>query len=194
MKIIKLIVLLTVIICLPSCNNLQKKEMPPLKIETYISGVEKKFVGFETNSVISDELNNFLKKDLNKEIDKGVLNDLPFMLNGIEKCGDQYILNLQHSLSSKLYDRGILSNLEIDLYAITDEKTAKSLQEGQFYLTKVEFKDYITFQNNKKYCALVLMSPFMGYFDNEIQFGAVAVNLKQIESIKNKYVDSQAAE
>ena len=63
MKIIKLIVLLTVIICLPSCNNLQKKEMPPLKIETYISSVEKKFVGFETNGVISDELNNFLKEN-----------------------------------------------------------------------------------------------------------------------------------
>lgn len=158
--------------------------MSPLKIETYINRVEKKFAGFETNSLITDELNNYLKKDLNKEIDKGILDDLPFMLNGIEKCGNQYVLDLEHSLTSKLYDRGILSNLEIDLYAITDEKTAKSLQEGQFYLTKVEFKDYITLQNNEKYCALVLMSPFMGYFNSELQFGAVAVNLKQIEIIK----------
>ncbi len=184
MKIIKLVMLLTGIICITSCNYLQKKEMPTLKIETYITGMEKKFVGFETNSVITDELNSYLKKDLNKEIDKGVLNDLPFMLNGIEKCGNHYILNLEHSLTSKLYDRGILSNLEIDLYAITDEKTAKSLQEGQFYLTEVEFKDYITFQNKEKYCALVLMSPFMGYFDNEIQCGAVAVNLKHIKNIQ----------
>jgi hypothetical protein len=106
------------------------------------------------------------------------------MLNGIEKCGNKYILNLEHSLTSKLYDRGILSKLEIDLYAITDENTAKSLKEGEFYLTEVDFKDYITFMNNEKYCALVLMSPFMGYFDNEIQFGAIAVNMKRIEPMK----------
>ena len=184
MKIIKLIMLITGAICIISCNNLQQKEIPPLKIETYIDSIQKTFVGFETNGAITEELNSFLKKDLKKAIDMGVLTDLPFKLTRVEKCGDHYILNMEHSLTSKLYDRGILSNLEIDLYDITDEKIAKSLQEGQFYLTEVEFKDYITFQNKEKYCALVLMSPFMGYFANEIQFGAIAVNLKRIDAIQ----------
>jgi hypothetical protein len=184
MKTIKFIIYFTGIICMMSCEKQHQKEISTLKIENYINNVEKKFVGFETNSLINDELNTYLKKNLKTEINKGVLNDLPFMLNGIEKCGNKYILNLEHSLTSKLYDRGILSKLEIDLYAITDENTAKSLKEGEFYLTEVDFKDYITFMNNEKYCALVLMSPFMGYFDNEIQFGAIAVNMKRIEPMK----------
>lgn len=155
--------------------------MEKLRIENYIDTVQKKFPGFGSNSVIKDELNDFLRKDFKKSIDTGLLTDLPFKLDKVEKCGNKYILDLEHSLNSKFYDREILSDIEIGLFAITDEKTAKSLQEGQFYLVDVNFNEYITFQNNEKYCALVLMSPFMGYFDNEIQFGAIGVNLKKID-------------
>lgn len=172
-----------IVSCDNSQNSSQEKKIVKLKVETYIDTVQNKFVGFETNGAIKDEINDFLKKDFKKAIDDGVLADLPFRLDKVEKCGSQYILDLEHSLTSKLYKRGILNDLEVDLYALTDEKTAKSLQEGQFYLADVEFKEYITFQNNEKYCALVLMSPFMGYFDNEIQCGAIGVKLKKIEKI-----------
>lgn len=184
MKIFKFFILITGTICIYSCNNLQQKETQSLKIETYIDSIQKKFIGFETNGAITDELNSILKKDFKNAMNKGVLTNLPFKLTKVEKCGNRYNLILEHSLSNKLYDRGILSNLEIDLYATTDEETAKSLQIEQFYLTEVEFKDYITLKNKEKYCALVLMSPFMGYFANELQFGAIAVNLKHIYSIK----------
>jgi hypothetical protein len=185
MNLFKFLVIAATTFLIVSCDNSQnssqEKKIEKLKVETYIDTARNKFAGFETNGAIKDELNNFLKTDFKKAIDKGVLADLPFKLDKVEKCGSQYILDLEHSLTSKFYDRGILSILEVDLYALTDEKTAKSLQEGQFYLADVEFKEYITFQNNEKYCALVLMSPFMGYFDNEIQFGAIGVRLKKIE-------------
>jgi len=185
MNLSKFLFLATTTCLIVSCDNsqntTQEKKIVKLKIESYIDTVQNKFAGFETNSAIKDELNDFLKRDFKKAFDNGVLADLPFKLDKVEKCGSQYILDLEHSLTSKIYDRGILSKLEVDLYALTDEKTAKSLQEGQFYLADVEFKEYITFQNNEKYCALVLMSPFMGYFDNEIQFGAIGVKLKKID-------------
>lgn len=188
MNILKLILLTTTALIIVSCNNSKQtsrdKGNVNFKIETYIDSLDSNYAGFETNDVIKEELNDFLKNDFKKAIDKGVLTDLPFKLNKVEKCGTQYMLVLEHSLTSKLYDRGLLSDLEIDLYAFTDEKTAKSLIEGQFYLVEVEYKDYITFQNNKKYCALVLLSPFMGHFDHEIQFGAISVKLKKIEVTK----------
>jgi predicted acetyltransferase len=90
---------------------------------------------------------------------------------------------LEHSLVSKLYQRGILNRIELDLYAYTDEKTAKSLQEEKFYLIEVDFKDYITHLNNEKYCAYVLTSPFMGYFDNDIQLGAIGVVANKITEV-----------
>lgn len=186
MNVTKLILLTTTLLVVASCDNPSKpqREIVKLKIENYIDTVQKKFPGFKTNSVIKEELNDFLKKDLKKSIDTGLLADLPFKLDKVEKCGNKYVLDLEHSLTSKLYNRGILSDLELDLYAFTDEKTAKSIQEGQFYVVDVDFKEYITFRNNEKYCALILMSPFMGYFNNEIQFGAVGVNLKKIEGVK----------
>jgi hypothetical protein len=182
MKVLKFILIISTLLIITSCNNSKNssQEVVKLKIENYIDTVQEKFPNFETNTAIKDELNEYLRKDLKKAINKDILIDLPFKLEKVEKCGNRYVLDLEHSLTSKLYDRGVLSELEIDLYALTDEKTAKSLQEGQFYLVSVKFKDYITFKNNEKYCALVLMSPFMGYFDNEIQFGAIAVDLKKI--------------
>lgn len=189
MNIFRLILLATGTLILTSCNDSQqsskRNEIKKLKIESYIDTIQKKFIGYETNGAIKEELNSYLKKDLKKAINTGLLTDLPFELDRVEKCGSNYILELEHSLTSKLYDRGILSDLEIDLYALTDEKTAKSLLEGQFYLAEVEFKEYITFHNNEKYCASVLMSPFMGYFDKEIQFGAIAVKLKSIVQVKH---------
>ena len=109
---------------------------------------------------------------------------LDMLIESADVCPIAYGYSESAIIRSKWGFRGILSNLEIDLYATTDEETAKSLQIEQFYLTEVEFKDYITLKNKEKYCALVLMSPFMGYFANELQFGAIAVNLKHIYSIK----------
>lgn len=182
-SISKLLFVVTAILTISSCDNPpnQQKTIVKLKIENYIDTVQKKFPGFDKNGAIKDELNDFLKKDFKKSIDTGLLSDLPFKLDKVEKCGNKYVLNLEHSLISKYYDRDVLNDIELDLYALTDEKTAKSLQEGQFYTVDLEFRDYITFQNKEKYCALVLMAPFMGYFDNEIQFGAIGVNLKKIE-------------
>ena len=182
----KLITLFSLVIMVLffSCETSTKpKEVVKLKIENYIESIQKKFIGYETNSVINDELNSYLKKNIKNEIKNGLLNDLPFKLDKVEKCRNKYIAVLEHSLNSKYYDRGILNDIELDLYAETDEKTAKSLIEGTFYLTEVNFKEYITFQNNQNYCALVLMSPFMGYFDNEIQFGAIGVKLNKIEKV-----------
>ena len=188
MNIFKLILLAIGTFILTSCNDSQQSskqnEIKKLKIESYIDTIQKKYIGYEANGAIKEELNSYLKKDLKKAINTGVLTDLPFKLDRVEKCGNNYVLALEHSLTSKLYDRGVLGDIEIDLYALTDEKTAKSLVEGQFYLAEVEYKEYITFENSEKYCALVLMSPFMGYFDNEIQFGAIGVKLKSIVPIK----------
>ena len=185
MKVLKYILTITSLLVITSCNNSKNSSqaVSKLKIENYLDTLQKKFPNFETNTAIKDELNEYLRNDFINAINKDILSDLPFKLEKVEKCGDKYVLDLEHSLTSKLYDRGLLSNLEIDLYAFTDEKTAKSLQEGQFYLVSIKFKDYITFKNNEKYCALVLMSPFMGYFDREIQFGAIAVDLKKIDKV-----------
>lgn len=183
-KLFLLVVTLSAFISCDSSSN-KKQEFVSLKIENYLETVQNKFPNYNTNSAIKDELNEYLKSDFKKSIDTGLISDLPFKLEKVEKCGKKYVLNLEHSLTSKFYDRDILSDLELDLYALTDENTAKSLQEGQFYLIDVEFKEYITFQNNEKYCALVLMSPFIGYLDNEIQFGAVGVNLKRIKKFTN---------
>ncbi len=82
----------------------------------------------------------------------------------------------------------MLSNLEIDLYCSIDEKKAKELTEGKFYLIDGKFNEYITFQNNEKYCAYVLMSPFVGFTSelegNEIQFGSIAFDLKSIKEVQ----------
>ena len=73
----------------------------------------------------------------------------------------------------------------MELYAITDEKTAKSLTEGNFYLVDVVFRDYLNFQNKDDYCAVVLMSPFMGFgsgiTEDDIEFGAIGVQLNNIK-------------
>jgi hypothetical protein len=187
MKIFKFILVLISFALGVSCNNSKKtsNEIVKLKIENYLETVQNKFSNFDTNTAINDELNDYLKKDFKEAINDGILIDLPFKLAKVEKCGNKYVLNLEHSLTSKLYDRDLLSDLEIDLYALTDEKTAKSLQEEQFYVVNIKFKDYINLKNKEKYCALVLMSPFMGYFANEIQFGAIAVELKNIKKVSN---------
>jgi hypothetical protein len=175
------------IILLFACNNdIKNKEDEKLKIETYLDSLQNKFKGFEQNSVVREELNSYLKVNFNKEINNNILNDLPLKLEKVEKCGNNYILHLNHSLTNKYYNRATLKDIELELYAETDEKTAKSVIEGKYYLTDVEFKEYITYKNNEKYCALVLMSPFMGYFYDEIQFGAIGVTLNKIDNLTKK--------
>jgi hypothetical protein len=187
MKNFKFILLLTSFAFVVSCNNSKKysNEIVNLKIEDYLETAQNKFPNFDTNTAINDELNDYLEKDFKEALNSGILTDLPFKLAKVEKCGNKYVLKLEHSLTSKLYDRDVLSSLEIDLYALTDEKKAKSLEEGQFYVVNIKFKDYINLNNNEKYCASVLMSPFMGYFANQIQFGAIAVDLENIEKVSN---------
>nr|WP_315423924.1 hypothetical protein [uncultured Pedobacter sp.] len=187
MKSIKNPLLIAISCLFISCGSSStvQKQTRTLNIERYLDSIQNKFNGYNTNTVIKDELNETLKKDFKKAIKKGVLKDLPFKLNRVEKCGDKYILDLEHLLTSKYYDTGVLSKVEMSIYAITNEQTAKSIKEGEFYLIDFRFNEYITFNNNDRYCALVLMSPFMGYFGDEIQFGAIGGKLIKI----NKFTE-----
>ena len=169
-----------------NCNESKPSGKSETKIETYLKTTESKYQNYKTNSAVRDELNNFIKKDFISQFNNSILSDLPFQLDRVEKCANgKYILSLEHSLTSKLEDEGMLANLEIDLYCSIDEKKAKELTEGKFYLIDGKFNEYITFQNNEKYCAYVLMSPFVGFTSdlegNEIQFGSIAFDLKSIK-------------
>ncbi|OJV33672.1 MAG: hypothetical protein BGO29_02150 [Bacteroidales bacterium 36-12] len=187
MSEVKLVALVLILNLVLSCQESKDKTavIKKIQIENYIDSVTIKFPGFKSNSLINEELNDFLKEDFKIAIDSGILLDLPFKLYKVEKCNNKYVLKLQHSLTSKLYKRGILNQIELDLYAFTDEQTAKSLREDLFYTVDVRFIEYITFNNNEKFCARVLSSPFMGYykFDDEIKFGAIGVELKNINLI-----------
>ena len=184
-----------VILAMSSCNDTQSNTnrltaIRKLKIESYLDSIQKMYPRYDSNSAIKDEMNAYLKKDFIQKFDNGLLNDLPFMLNRVEKCDKRYIINLEHSLTSKYYKTGLLNNLEIDLYCETDEQTAKGLTEKKFYLIDGKFKDYINFQNKEKYCAYVLMAPFLGFskgiIDDEIQFGAIGIKLNSIKPFEKK--------
>ncbi len=179
-----------------SCNESQNNTnniatTPKLKIESYLDSIQKMYPRYDSNTAIKDEMNAYLRKDFVQKFNNGLLNDLPFMLNRVEKCGNSFVLDLEHSLSSKYYKSGMLNNIEIDLYCETDEATAKGLTEKEFYLVDGTFKDYINFQNKDKYCAYVLMAPFLGFDkgiidEDEIQFGAIGVKLKSIKKFEKK--------
>jgi len=183
------IYLFLIAILLLSCNEKKPTQKIEKKIETYLIDLQTKYPNFNTNSVIRQELNDFLKNDFKKKFNNSILSDLPFKLDRVEKCGNGlYILNLEHSLTSKLENEGILSNLEIDLYCSIDKNKAKKLIEGDFYYISGKFKEYLTFQNNEKYCANVLMSPYIGFdsdFNNgEIQFGSIGFELMNIKKVE----------
>lgn len=184
MSAVRLIAFVTIICLVFSCQESKHKAevIQKIQIENYIDSITKKFPGFKSNSLITDELNDFLKEDFKKSINSGILLDLPFQLHKVEKCNNKFVITLEHSLTSKFYKRGLLNQLELDLYAFTDEQTAKALREDLFYTVDVRFIEYITFENNEKYCAYVLRSPFIGYykFDDELKFGAIGVQLKNI--------------
>ncbi len=189
MKRINILVTTLILVTFFSCDEASKgskeSQITKLRIENYLDTIQKSFKNYTTNTVIRKELNDFVKSDFKSKLNSGIFNDLPLKLNKVEKCNSKYVLKLEHSLTSKYYDRGLLNALEIEIYAETDEKTAKQLTENKFYLIEATFKEYITFQNNESYCAYSLMSPFMGFSsgisDNEIQFGAIGVKLKTIK-------------
>lgn len=170
-----------------SCNE-KPKEIKRLKIEHYLDSLQSKYPNHSTNTVIKDELNQSFQKDFKKAINDSILNDLPFKLDKVEKCNDRYILSLEHRFTSKYYKRDLLDDFEIELYATTDKVTAKKLTEGKFYLIDCSFINYINFQNNEKYCAYVLYSPFEGFgadiSGHQIECGAIAVKLKNIKLFK----------
>ena len=186
----KLFTIVLILLTLASCNEFQnssklKEENPKLKIEKYFDTLSKSYAGYEENSVIREEMNEFLKTDFSKKVEDGLIEDLPFLLEEIKKCNNKYIAVLEHSLTSKYYEHGILDDVELEFYAETDEETAKNLIEKKYYLIKGSFQEYITCDNNKKYCALVLMSPFMGFqaggvTGDEIEFGAIGIKLDSI--------------
>ena len=172
-----------------SCNETKPPKKIEKKIEIYLNDLQSKYPNFDSNSAIRQELNDFLKIDFKKKFNDSILSDLPFKLDRVEKCENGlYILNLEHSLTSKLEKEGILSSLEIDLYCSIDENKAKKLIEGDFYYINGKFKEYLTFQNNEKYCANVLMSPYIGFdseiSNGEIQFGSIGFELKNIKKVE----------
>jgi len=179
---------MTLLACVSNSDKV--KEIPTLKIVNYLDTLQSKYPNNKTNSAIKDELNDFFKKDFKKKINQGILEDLPFILDKVEKCGKRYVVSLQHSLTSKVYKSRLLDDLEIDLYGFVDEKTAKSLIEKKPYLVKCKFIEYINFQNNQKYCATVLMSPFMGFpsdtYSSAIQLGALGVKIDLISLFNDK--------
>ena len=186
------ITILTTTSCDDTSNNPNNvATTPKLKIESYLDSIQKIYPRYDSNTAIKDEMNAYLKKDFIQKFNNGLLDDLPFMLDRVEKCDNKYVLDLEHSLTSKYYKTGMLNNLEIDLYCETDEKTAKGLTEKEFYLVNGNFKDYINLQNKDNYCAYVLMAPFLGFDkgltgDDEIQFGAIGVKLKSIKKFEGK--------
>lgn len=189
----RLLKILTLTIIVISCNDLNKERTTSrlkLKVETYLDTIPNAYVGHEDNTVIEDEMNEFLRSDFPKQFNDGLLDDLPFILEKVEKCNNKYVVNLVHALNTKYYKHGILNYFDVEIYGETDEETAKSLIERDTYLIKGTFKEYLTFRNNKKYCAFVLVSPFMGYgsglTDNEIEFGAIGIKLDSIKRFENQ--------
>lgn len=186
----KLLAFITIIFFSFSCIKEKPNDRKLLKFERYLDSIQTKFPNHQINSVINDELNQALEKDFKNIINNNTLSDLPLKLERAEKCNNKYILTLNHYLTDKYYKNFLIGNLEIQLYAITDEKTAKKLIKNKFYTVECTFKDFITFRNNQKYCATVLMAPFLGISNNEyekeIQCGAIAVKLKDIKPFKKK--------
>ena len=176
-------------ISLLSCKEPKPANKVEKKIEKYLINLQLKYPNFGSNSAIRQELNDYLKSDFKKKFNDSILSDLPFKLNKVEKCKKGlYILSLEHSLTSKLENEGLLSNLEIDLYCPIDESKAKKLTEGDFYYINGKFKEYLTFENNEKYCAYVLMSPYVGFdseiTNGEIQFGSIGFELLNIKKVE----------
>lgn len=125
-----------------SCNDLSKTKnthQVKLKIETYLDSIPKNYEGHKENSVIEEEMNTFLKSDFPKQFNDGLLDDLPLILDRVEKCDNMYIVNLEHSLTSKYYKHGVLSDFDIEIYGETDEQTAKSLIEKKSLFNKRNF-------------------------------------------------------
>jgi hypothetical protein len=192
-KMNKLITIIcySALIFLNSCDNKSmNEEVKNLKIENYLDSLQTIYKGYKENSVIKEELNTTIKKNFGNKINDGILNDLPFKLIETKKCYDHYILDLEFSQYDNYFDsfslnyKRILNKLKIKIIAETDERTAKSLSEGLFYLIEINFKEYLTFENKSKSCIELLWSPYEGYLDNEIEFGAINAKLKKIEKIE----------
>lgn len=190
----KSICLLLFCFAIISCNNQSgtkdNKRKSGYKIEHYLDTIQNRFVNHEKNSVIQAELNDFLKEDFKNSVNNGIISDLPMKLESIEKCNKNYILKLQHSLISKYSKGELLDMLHIELYAITDEKTARGLNQGDYYVGDYEFNEYLDFGNKDKYCLYTLWAPFRGFgkgmsLSKEIEFGGIGVNLKSITPVSN---------
>ena len=188
-------ILFVIMLCISSCTESGSKNgkgdsASKLKIEIYLDSIQAKFPRSDSNTAIKEEMNDYLKTDFKARFNDGLMNDLPFALEKVEKCDKKYIAVFEHSLNTKYYKTGMLDKIEMDLYCQTDEQTAKKLVEKEFYLINGKFKDYINFQNNEKYCALVLMSPFQGFSNGilgeEVQFGAIGIKLDSIQRFAGK--------
>lgn len=191
MKNLKLsyLVVVLVLLLLNSCeqpsggseskgNNVREQ----LKIEKYLDSIQLQFRGSDSNGVIKDEMNELLKKHFKNAFNRGVLNDLPFTLYEVSKCGSKYYAVMEHSLATKHYKEGLLDDIEIELYCEVDEAVAKSLVEKKLYLVNGKFIEYIGLNNMDKYCAVMLNAPFMGFWNGDVQFGAIAVTADSIAS------------
>ena len=192
MKLVQSTFLILLIIFSASCIEPVKEKNPPpkLKIENYLESILAKYPGHETNGVIKEDMNKYMKNDFKKVFNDGLLNDIPLYLYSIKKCNNKYIATLNHTLSKKYYKHGILSDFEIDIYCETDEETAKQLIEEEYYLIDGKFIEYIDYNNNEKYCVYALWSAFRGYTESrlkskyEFQFGQIGIKLESIKLLK----------
>ena len=164
----------------------KEKAIPKKKIELYLESQELKNKGYDKNNVIKEEMNAMIFVEFPSKIDSGYLSDLPLKLMKVERCRDKFVANYKLEYVEWHHCYGLLNKVDLELFAFIDEATARNLIEGKYYLSDFKFIEYINYKNNRKYCVSILDSPFIGYFMDEIEFGAIGVNLISTNQIVSK--------
>lgn len=162
--------------CLYSCKK--DKDLPNLKIETYLDTITQSYEGFEDNPIIRDSLNLFIKSDLPKQINSGIFDSASFELRNIIKCKEGYLLQMKPYLRRKHLD------INLEFFANTNKETALKLAEGRSYNVEASFVNYLDLNNMNEYCLKALWAPFIGFEERSViksvELGSIAVQLDSI--------------
>jgi hypothetical protein len=162
---------------------------PTIRLESFINNFLDSNKNWNQNDIIRNKTNEKFKRQLEIELQKGLINDFPLELGEInEYSKGKFAANFQsHYIKSSIDYNSILYGVKFDVIGLIDEKFVATLKENNAYLIKGNFKRFLI-SDFTDYINGMVYTPLVGFRNDvlgpETSMGIILMDIEQVTEVK----------
>lgn len=169
-----------------SCTD-QKNETKNIKLKGFLDDFIKRNSNWHQNDVVNKQINDKFEKEMTNQISNGILDDFPLELSEINEYQKDSFATcfIAHYLKSdNIKPENILYKTNFDIIGLIPKEKVKELKNGNTYLVKGKFKNFLKQQDHTKYINGLIYTPLIGSFSPlEISMGVILMDITDLKEV-----------